>query len=334
MDDELKKLIKLIQNKEGGSIQEYRELLNKIAWHESAHTMDPNISQIGGGPGRGKYQFEEGKDRGAITAARRLQNFYDSENKNTPKWLRNVLKKDSLDVSTLSSAQQDMLLLGDFKMGTANLEDYFKGNIDLPTLWSKYHWSGPKSQKQDRLNAFKNSMETYNPREVVDISNNYYKNPVFNKSKLYTPSEYDVPTKQQSINNDQDLFSYLKLNKKNKNPTEPPIPQLPSRDKSLISFIRGLKNNKEVNKNYSDEEFNEINSGKTHEQNPLGGVIQGQNSTGRLNKVEEGETTVKLPDGKFVFSDRINTTKTNKSLNNKSPENIFELGGYLNKNNL
>jgi hypothetical protein len=44
-----------------------------------------------------------------------------------------------------------------------------------------------------------------------------------------------------------------------------------------------------------------FNEGGTHEQNPLGGIPQGQDAQGNMNTVEQGETK----SGNFVYSDRI-----------------------------
>ena len=54
-----------------------------------------------------------------------------------------------------------------------------------------------------------------------------------------------------------------------------------------------------------DEELTHFEGGGTHEQNPLGGIPQGQNSKGGMNTVEEGETSYNLKNGKFIFSNRI-----------------------------
>lgn len=48
--------------------------------------------------------------------------------------------------------------------------------------------------------------------------------------------------------------------------------------------------------------FNEFNEGNTHEANPNGGV-----DIGPTARVEEGETSIDMPEGKFIFSDRITT---------------------------
>lgn len=50
-------------------------------------------------------------------------------------------------------------------------------------------------------------------------------------------------------------------------------------------------------------------SGGTHSQNPLGGIPLGKSVKGKTNSVEQGETSFKFPDGKYVFSNRLKVKK-------------------------
>lgn len=53
-------------------------------------------------------------------------------------------------------------------------------------------------------------------------------------------------------------------------------------------------------------DFNEFNTGGTHEQNPIGGIPQGFNNEGILNTVEQGETKAKMSDGgTYIYSHRL-----------------------------
>lgn len=56
-------------------------------------------------------------------------------------------------------------------------------------------------------------------------------------------------------------------------------------------------------------DFNEFNTGGTHEQNPNGGIPQGMDSQGVMNTVEQGETKTTTPDGDYIFSDRLKLSK-------------------------
>lgn len=54
-------------------------------------------------------------------------------------------------------------------------------------------------------------------------------------------------------------------------------------------------------------QLTQFNEGGTHEENPLGGIPQGQGPSGQPNLVEEGET--KLDSANYIFSDRLKLDK-------------------------
>lgn len=56
-------------------------------------------------------------------------------------------------------------------------------------------------------------------------------------------------------------------------------------------------------------DFNEFNTGGTHEQNPNGGIPQGIDNQGIINTVEQGETKTTTPEGDYIFSDRLKLSK-------------------------
>lgn len=56
-------------------------------------------------------------------------------------------------------------------------------------------------------------------------------------------------------------------------------------------------------------DFNEFNTGGTHEQNPNGGIPQGMDKQGIMNTVEQGETKITTPEGDYIFSDRLKLSK-------------------------
>lgn len=98
---------------------------------------DPRAKQIGGGPGRGKYQFEPA---GAITASNRLVALSESLGFENPSW--NTLE-NMKDVSKLTAEQQDILFLADkLQDADTDLEALSKGDISGEDFWIKHHWKG------------------------------------------------------------------------------------------------------------------------------------------------------------------------------------------------
>ena len=102
-------------------------VMDKIAYHESRR--DPACKQIGGGPGRGLYQFEKGP-------------------------------KEGVDATNVPKLGQDMMFLANVRY---HHKASFKGLImkDLPIWWAKYHWAGPEHQAEARIKAFNSSMHYY-----------------------------------------------------------------------------------------------------------------------------------------------------------------------------
>jgi len=55
----------------------------------------------------------------------------------------------------------------------------------------------------------------------------------------------------------------------------------------------------------SDDDLNSYNVGGLHETNPYGGIPQGTGSNGKMNTVEQDETSFEIDGQKFIFSNRI-----------------------------
>ena len=100
------------------------DLMDNIAIWESdfqKKEIKPDAVQVGGGPGRGAFQFElmdggSGRNKSAKT---RLNNYYRSIDRERPEWLKSL--PDNFDASKLSLEQQKMLFLGDARMGKGDL---------------------------------------------------------------------------------------------------------------------------------------------------------------------------------------------------------------------
>lgn len=139
-NNEYQILLNEVMKEEGGTPEQYRQLQDQIAYHESAGTMSPTIKQMGGGPGRGKYQFEEGKDAGGKIAVDRTVNYMTRKKMVIPKWLNDLHMQDSVDASRLSNEQQDVIFLGHYKEHpTADFSKVMKGEEPIVDFWGKYH---------------------------------------------------------------------------------------------------------------------------------------------------------------------------------------------------
>ena len=175
MNEELRKLLNTIIKQKGGSYKDYRLLMDKIGYHESK--SDPKAVQKGkdgkDGPGRGKYQFEVGDNKGANTAVNRTYKYMKANGIKTPQWLNDIYKNKSTDASQLKDYQQDIMFLGNM-MGhpKANFKNVIDGKESTVDFWSKYHWAGKNKDLETRTKSFNDSMEHYKqpePEKQVDL---------------------------------------------------------------------------------------------------------------------------------------------------------------------
>ena len=260
--------IQQLINEKGGTKEQYLHLLNVIANHETGGTYSSTQKQLDGGPGRGKYQFEVGKHKGGITAAKRLKVNYIRNKKPIPYWLRKATKGDDLDVSDLTSEQQDILFLANMREHPrADFSKVWNEEQSITDFWADNHWAGKKRDRKTRVAKF----------------NEDYKN--FSENKPYPVLE---GPKNEGISDERRF------------PTE--TPSFTNNFQTKFTYGGGIQGFKDhVNKN----ELNSFNTGGTHQQNPLGGIPQGMGQNGNQNTVEQGETSFKLKNGKYIFSNRI-----------------------------
>ena len=163
----------IIQDK-GGTKDQYNQLMDDIAYHETgAHQrMDPKAIQrsrdendkIIEGPGRGLFQFEIGDDKGGNTASNRTVKYLQDKGVAIPKWLNDIWEgKKSVDATKLTADQQKILFLGNHKgHPTADFSKLWSGEQTTQDFWLNNHWSGKNTSTTEqvtaRINAFNASV--------------------------------------------------------------------------------------------------------------------------------------------------------------------------------
>tara|TARA_R100001594_G_C4017933_1_gene258484 strand:+ start:768 stop:1268 length:501 start_codon:yes stop_codon:yes gene_type:complete len=137
------------------------DIMDRVAFHESHG--DPKCKQFGGGPGRGLFQFEEGVKEGGETAMNRLLRWFVKNNRIAPSWT--TIPLNGVDASRLEPKAQKMLFMANVRYHPyASFKNI--GVKELPEWWAKYHWAGPESQKEERLESFADSMRVYDERNA------------------------------------------------------------------------------------------------------------------------------------------------------------------------
>jgi len=132
-------------------IQRVKDFLEKTAYVESKGVADSK--QKGGGPGRGKYQFELGAS--SKSAKQRLRNWERSRQVKLPLSEQDEaeLDKEAPDFSKLSERAQDALALINYTMKPSAdvMSKIADGTVDEGEVWADLHWAGDKKDKKDKL---------------------------------------------------------------------------------------------------------------------------------------------------------------------------------------
>ena len=138
------KMAEYLLGTRGGTRERMEDLMYDIASTESGATYDPAIKQIGGGPGRGIFQYEGpgGSNRAKDALTRAVAYYNSSKTEKMPKWLSSYIKESNgvYDFSKLTIPQQKALFLADYSQAkNIPFGDYMKGDISTEDMWAKYH---------------------------------------------------------------------------------------------------------------------------------------------------------------------------------------------------
>ena len=183
---EYRQFLQYVAKSKGVSSGALESAMELIAFHETGpgQRMNPGAKQKGGGPGNGLFMFEAGPGQGGITAVNRTVNHLINKLKiKLPEWLAKLYKKNALDASSLSADQQKYIFLGNYlEHPRADLSKLAGGDSAIADFWLKYHWAGPSSQKEQRLNSFLHSIKAAKGEQRVAVKENGL---IINMQKLF-----------------------------------------------------------------------------------------------------------------------------------------------------
>jgi len=151
--------------RKGGGRGDWEDMFGAVAFHEAGPAMNPAQRQVGGGPGRGLYQYEMDRtpetgvigSGGANTAVKRTMTFLNQIDQEVPSWLNDLSKEDA-DFSKLTEKQQQLLLIGDHLLGRGDFGDVLQGKDAFVEWWRKHHYGG---KDQASVNKMKKDTEKY-----------------------------------------------------------------------------------------------------------------------------------------------------------------------------
>jgi hypothetical protein len=154
-------LLKRFSEERGIPISEIERVADRIAYHESAMTMDPKIKQQGGGPGRGLFQFEPDSLK---TANQRAINFYKKYGEKSP-----FKVPEDYDASKLSAEDQIAFFILDSSMRkNFDWDQAVSSREGLVKTWGE-GWQTKSDPKKENLFAEHMNMrdaETYEKQDI------------------------------------------------------------------------------------------------------------------------------------------------------------------------
>jgi hypothetical protein len=148
-------------SKKGGTPQQYEQLMDIIAYHETGPRQrmkssavqlieDAEGNLVPQGVGKGLFMFEAGEKADGITSVNRTYRELKDNNIPIPDWLEEAYKQKTLDASKLTAEQQKVLFIGKYlQHPSADLGKYASGDITAKDFWGKYHHAGGASTDYD-----------------------------------------------------------------------------------------------------------------------------------------------------------------------------------------
>jgi len=142
----------ILMNKHGKGEYDFSEFRDLVGNHEGGIGGYSAI-QKGGGPGRGKYQFDAAS---AATAYQRLKNIAEEYNLFVP-----VLTEDQLkNMDKVSPELQDLLFTANIaKSPDTSVATILTDKTQWDNQWAVGHWRGNKEDLATRLASFKHTKE-------------------------------------------------------------------------------------------------------------------------------------------------------------------------------
>lgn len=145
-----KKFLDALFEEKGLDRDKMQMLANSIAYHESK--LDPKVSQKGGGPGRGLFQFEMGKNNGAHIAAKRYKRLANQYGVEPNEEIINL--SGDYDISNLSpQAQQELFFAYHRGHPKADLTAFDGTKEAAHKFWANYHNADAYKDPNDPRNA-------------------------------------------------------------------------------------------------------------------------------------------------------------------------------------
>jgi len=131
---------------------DFSEFRDVVKSHEGGY-QGYSAKQVGGGPGRGAYQFDA---QTAETAYKRLKKIASDRGFIVPK----LSEEDFKNMDKVSPEIQDLLFTAHFaKDPSSSVSTVLSDKSQWADQWAKGHWKGSAADYPKRIKSFQHSLE-------------------------------------------------------------------------------------------------------------------------------------------------------------------------------
>tara|TARA_R110000796_G_C14531724_1_gene431943 strand:+ start:960 stop:1622 length:663 start_codon:yes stop_codon:yes gene_type:complete len=183
------KLDSILSSSVDGAIFEFSQFRDLVGSHEGA-SGGYSARQIGGGPGRGMYQFDEAS---AQTAYNRLKTIASDRGYSIPK----LTNEDFKNMDKVSPEIQDLLFTANIaKSPNTSISTILTDKSQWDNQWLDGHWRGKDKDREVRRASFQHTQDNF-PVETTE------KNPSINSAF------WNMFPDENTVTPDKNNFQYI-----------------------------------------------------------------------------------------------------------------------------
>ena len=165
------KLDSILSSSVDSPIFEFSEFRDLVGTHEGGIGAY-SASQIGGGPGKGRYQFDE---ESAKTAYNRLKTIATDRGYSIPE----LTNEDFKNMDKVSPEIQDLLFTANIaKSPSTSIATILTDKSQWDNQWLDGHWRGKDEDRETRRASFKHTQENMPDPEPKDKPSNSFFLPI------------------------------------------------------------------------------------------------------------------------------------------------------------
>ena len=193
------KLDSILSSSVENAVFQFSQFRDLVGTHEGG-IGSYTSHQDGGGPGRGKYQFDEAS---AQTAYNRLETIGKDRGYEIPI----LTSEDFKNMDKVSPEIQDLMFTANFaKSPDTSVATVLTDKSQWDNQWLDGHWRGKAEDREARRTSFKHTQENMPDLEVKDKNSNSAFLPMFPDETMF-PNETISP--DEPISPDENFIQFI-----------------------------------------------------------------------------------------------------------------------------